>query len=66
MSRPASPATLPDLLREGLVLVSVGLNPSPPSVAAGYYFANPRNRFWRALAASRLVPFELTPGIAAM
>ena len=41
--------TLPDLLRPGLRLLSVGLNPSIPSVVAGFYFANPRNRFWRAL-----------------
>ena len=58
--------TLPDLLRPGLGVVSIGLNPSPPSVAAGFYFANPRNRFWRALRASRLCPFELEPSPAAL
>ncbi|HEB99381.1 MAG TPA: mismatch-specific DNA-glycosylase [Thiotrichales bacterium] len=46
--------TLPDYLAPGLRLVSVGLNPSLPSVRAGFYFANPRNRFWKALAASGL------------
>lgn len=46
--------TLPDYLGPGLRLVSIGLNPSIPSVEAGVYFANPRNRFWRALAASGL------------
>jgi TDG/mug DNA glycosylase family protein len=60
--------TLPDYLRSGLAVVSIGLNPSLPSVRAGYYFANPRNRFWRALHGSRLVPVTevMEPGIAAM
>lgn len=58
--------TLPDYLRPGLAIVSIGLNPSLPSVRAGFYFANPRNRFWRALNGSELVPVELSPGTAAM
>ncbi|MGD2137148.1 MAG: mismatch-specific DNA-glycosylase [Gammaproteobacteria bacterium] len=64
MSGPAE--TLPDYLGPGLEIVSIGLNPSLPSVRAGFYFANPRNRFWRALNASGLVPVRLTPGVAAM
>ncbi|MGB5260858.1 MAG: mismatch-specific DNA-glycosylase [Gammaproteobacteria bacterium] len=58
--------TLPDYLRPGLDIISIGLNPSLPSVREGYYFANPRNRFWRALNASGLVPETLVPGVAAM
>jgi TDG/mug DNA glycosylase family protein len=59
--------TLPDYLRPGLTLVSIGLNPSLPSVRAGFYFANPRNRFWRALNASGLLAGPpLEPGVAAM
>jgi TDG/mug DNA glycosylase family protein len=58
--------TLPDYLRAGLDIVSIGLNPSLPSVREGFYFANPRNRFWRALNASGLVGKSLEPGIAAM
>ena len=58
--------TLPDYLRSGLAIVSIGLNPSLPSVRDGFYFANPRNRFWRALNASGLVAEELVPGPAAM
>jgi TDG/mug DNA glycosylase family protein len=57
--------SLPDYLRPGLDIVSIGLNPSLPSVRQGYYFANPRNRFWRALNASGLVPVALEPGIEA-
>jgi TDG/mug DNA glycosylase family protein len=58
--------TLPDYLAPGLRLLSIGLNPSLPSVAAGFYFANPRNRFWPALNASRLLPASLSPGPAAV
>lgn len=58
--------TLPDYLRPGLLYVSIGLNPSPVSVEAGFYFANPRNRFWKALNASRLVDERLEPGQATM
>jgi len=54
--------TLPDYLRDGLRLVSIGLNPSIGSVTAGYYFANPRNRFWRALNQSGFVGETLLPG----
>ena len=54
--------TLPDYLRHDLLIVSIGLNPSLPSAEAGYYFANPRNRFWKALNASRLVDEQLEPG----
>ncbi|MEZ5542557.1 MAG: mismatch-specific DNA-glycosylase [Pseudomonadota bacterium] len=58
--------TLPDYLRAGLDIVSIGLNPSLPSVRAGFYFANPRNRFWRALNASGLLAAPVEPGIDAM
>jgi len=60
------PDTLPDYLRSGLDIVSIGINPSLPSVRAGYYFANPRNRFWRALNGSGLLPVLVVPGAAAM
>lgn len=56
---------LKDWLRPDLSLLSVGLNPSPISVARGYYFANPRNRFWRAFTESGLAGGPLTPGIEA-
>jgi len=58
--------TLPDYLREGLNFISIGLNPSLVSVEAGFYFANPRNRFWKALNASRLVDETMQPGPEAM
>ena len=58
--------TLPDYLRDNLSIISIGLNPSPISVKAGYYFANPRNRFWKVLNGSRLVDKALEPGEPAM
>lgn len=58
--------TLPDYLREGLDIVSIGLNPSLNSVRAGFYFATPQNRFWKALNASTLISGELVPGVDAV
>jgi double-stranded uracil-DNA glycosylase len=47
-------ATLPDLLREGLDLVFVGINPSEYAANVGHYFARPGNRFWPCFSSSRL------------
>lgn len=58
--------TLPDYLAPGLRIVAIGANPSPRSAAAGYYFAHPRNRFWPAFNASRLVRAPFTPSPVAM
>ena len=52
---------VPDLLAPGLRLVLVGINPGRVSAAAAAHFANPRNDFWRLLAASGLTPEELGP-----
>ena len=46
--------TLPDLLRDGLDLVFIGINPSLFSVAEGHYFARKTNRFWPAFSRSVL------------
>jgi TDG/mug DNA glycosylase family protein len=46
--------TLPDLLRNGLDVVFIGINPSPYSVAQGHYFARKTNRFWPAFSRSTL------------
>ncbi len=53
--------TLKDYLDYNLEILSIGLNPSTISVERGYYFANPRNRFWKALNASGLIDEELIP-----
>jgi TDG/mug DNA glycosylase family protein len=46
--------TLPDLLRDGLDVVFVGINPSVYSAERGRYFARPGNRFWPCLSRSVL------------
>jgi TDG/mug DNA glycosylase family protein len=46
--------TLPDLLREGLDIVIVGINPSIFAARQGHYFARRSNRFWPALTRSNL------------
>jgi TDG/mug DNA glycosylase family protein len=53
--------TLKDYIDFDLKILSIGLNPSIISVKQEYYFANPRNRFWKALNASGLVSEELPP-----
>ncbi len=54
-------ATLPDLLRPGLDLVFVGINPGETSARLGHYYANPGNAFWRVLSASPLVSRTVSP-----
>lgn len=54
-------ATLPDLLRPGLDLVFVGINPGETSARLGHYYANPGNAFWRVLSASPLVSRAVSP-----
>lgn len=53
--------TLDDYIEDGLQLLSIGLNPSPPSVSAGVYFAGKQNRFWKALNGSGLTDDILLP-----
>ena len=53
--------TLPDLLRPGLDLVFVGINPANRSARVGHYYKHLRNEFWRWLSASPLVDRELGP-----
>jgi TDG/mug DNA glycosylase family protein len=49
-----APPTLPDLLRSGLDLVFVGINPGLYSARQGHYFARRTNRFWPAFSRSIL------------
>ena len=46
--------TLADLMREGLDVVFVGINPAIYSVQRGHYFARSTNRFWPCLSRSIL------------
>lgn len=47
--------TLPDTVAAGLRVLVCGLNPSVVAADAGYGFAGPTNRFWKAAVASGLV-----------
>lgn len=53
--------TLPDLLRPGLDLVFVGINPGERSAQLGHYYGHRGNAFWRALSESPLVAAEVGP-----
>ncbi|MCC6236282.1 MAG: mismatch-specific DNA-glycosylase [Dehalococcoidia bacterium] len=55
------PRTLPDLLRPGLDLVFIGINPGATSALRGHYYAHPGNAFWRELSASGLTEGACTP-----
>lgn len=55
--------SLPDFLQRDLSILSIGLNPSINSVKAGFYFATPTNRFWKALNQSELVSESVSPGL---
>ena len=52
--------TLSDLLRPGLDVVFVGINPGEESARRGHYYAHPGNAFWRLLSASGLTPRDVT------
>jgi TDG/mug DNA glycosylase family protein len=52
---------VPDLLRPGLRVLFVGINPSLYSAAVGHHFARPGNRFWPALHGAGLTPRRLSP-----
>ena len=52
--------TLPDLLRPGLDLVFVGINPGERSAERGHYYGHAGNAFWRRLSASPLVGRDVT------
>ena len=49
------------MLVPGLAVLFCGINPGRWSGAAGHHFANPQNRFWRALHDSGFTPDLFTP-----
>ena len=55
---------MPDYIDYDLRCLSVGLNPSILSAQLGFYFANPRNRFWRAFNQAELAGKEIEPNNA--
>lgn len=57
----ADGVSIPDLVRPGLRLLLVGINPGRHSGATGFHFGNPQNLLWRALHQSGLTPRLLQP-----
>lgn len=53
--------TVEDLIRPGLDILFVGINPGLYTAAIGHHFGRPGNRFWPALNASGLLRSPLTP-----
>jgi TDG/mug DNA glycosylase family protein len=53
--------SLPDYLALRLDILFVGINPSIVSAEQGHYYANPRNRFWRAFNLAGMAPEPLWP-----
>ncbi len=51
---------IPDHLRENLLLLFVGYNPSIRSGETGHHYANPHNRFWTILHRSGLTSRKYT------
>jgi TDG/mug DNA glycosylase family protein len=50
---------LPDILDRDLVVVFVGINPSPMAAATSHRFAGPSNRFWRVIHLADFSPVLL-------
>lgn len=51
--------TLPNLVKSGLAILFVGINPGLRSAEIGHHFGGRSNRFWRFLNDSGLTPFRL-------
>jgi TDG/mug DNA glycosylase family protein len=58
---PQPQSSVPDVVAPGLRVLFCGINPGRASAAAGAHFANPRNDFWRLLAAAEFTPRLLEP-----
>jgi TDG/mug DNA glycosylase family protein len=57
----ADGVAIDDLIRPGLRLLLVGINPGRHSGATGFHFGNPQNLLWKALHQSGLTPRLLQP-----
>jgi double-stranded uracil-DNA glycosylase len=53
--------TVPDVIRAGLDVLFVGINPGLYSGAVGHHFARPGNRFWKALHGAGFTTRVLSP-----
>ena len=59
--RAAYGRTIRDVVRPGLDVLFVGINPGLYSGATGHHFARPGNRFWKALNAAGFTDRVLSP-----
>jgi double-stranded uracil-DNA glycosylase len=50
-----------DHIKENLMILFVGFNPSIRSSETGHHFANPNNRFWKILHEAGLTPRKYLP-----
>jgi TDG/mug DNA glycosylase family protein len=57
----AAETSLPDLLKRGLEVVFVGINPGLYSAAIRHHFGRPGNRFWPALHRGGFTSRQLSP-----
>ena len=51
--------SLPDILDHDLIVVFIGINPSPLAATTGHRFAGPSNRFWRVIHLAGFSPLLL-------
>jgi double-stranded uracil-DNA glycosylase len=56
-----STLVIPNLLKDNLKILFVGINPGLRSAKIGHHFGGYSNRFWRLLADSQLTIERLTP-----
>jgi double-stranded uracil-DNA glycosylase len=59
--RAAAGRAIPDVIRPGLNVLFVGINPGLYSGATGCHFARPGNRFWPTLHRAGFTPRQLSP-----
>lgn len=52
---------IPDVIREDLTALFIGINPDPISFREGHHFANPANIFWTLMHQSGFTPRRLLP-----
>ena len=52
---------LPDLIKENLDILFIGINPSLTAAFTGKYYSGPGNHFWKALYLSGLIPEPMNP-----
>ena len=58
---PVEEHPVPDVLRPGLRVLFVGINPGTRTARERRHFANPRNAFWGALHEAGLAPERIDP-----